>query len=66
MDGRDLTSMEYSRILLVLFKNQRFKIIYVDGVGPTNIKGDILGNKSQLDLRPFGVGAPAMGSKVMP
>jgi len=38
----------------------------VDGVGPTNISGDIPGKKSELDLRPFGVGVPAADHMVMP
>ena len=38
----------------------------VDGAGPTNMSGDLPGKKSQLDLRPFGVGVPAVGRKVIP
>jgi hypothetical protein len=37
----------------------------VDG-GPANMSGDLPGKKSQLDLRPFGVGVPAVGRTVMP
>ena len=32
----------------------------VDSVGPTNVLGDLPGKKSQLDLKLFGVGVPAM------
>ena len=38
----------------------------VDGARPTNMTGDLLGKKSQLDLRPFGVGVPTVGRMVMP
>ena len=38
----------------------------VDGARPANMSGDLLGKKSQLDLRPFGVGVPAVGHTVMP
>ncbi len=40
--------------------------INVDGAGPANMLGDLAGKKSQLDLKPFGVGVPAVGRKVMP
>ena len=40
--------------------------INVDIVGPANMSGDLLGKKSQLELRPFGVGVPTMGHMVMP
>jgi len=38
----------------------------IDGAGLANMSGDLPGNKSQLDLRPFGLGVPAVGSKSMP
>ena len=38
----------------------------IDGVGPTNMSGDLPGKKSQLDLRLFGVGVPTLGRTVMP
>jgi len=38
----------------------------VDGAGPTNMSGDFPDKKSQLDLRPFGVGVPAVGRTVVP
>jgi len=37
----------------------------VDGAGPTNMIGDLPGKKSQLDLKPFGVGVPVVGSRAM-
>lgn len=36
------------------------------GARPANMLGDLLGKKSQLDLKPFGVGVLAVGSMVMP
>lgn len=39
---------------------------HVDGVGPTNMSGNLPGKKSQLDLRPFGVGVPIVGRTVSP
>ena len=33
----------------------------VDSAGPANMSRDLLGKKSQLDLRPFGVGFPVVG-----
>ena len=38
----------------------------VDGVGPSNMSGDLPGKKSQLDLRSFSVGVPVVGCTVMP
>jgi len=38
----------------------------VNGSRPTNMSSDIPGKKSQLDFRPFGVGVPIVGSKVVP
>ena len=38
----------------------------VDGVRPTNMPGDLPGKKSQLDLKLFGVGVPAVGHTVSP
>ena len=38
----------------------------VDGAGVANMSGDLLGKKSQLDLRPFGVGVLVVGRMVMP
>jgi len=38
----------------------------VEGAGPTNMLVDLPSKKSQLDLRPFGVGVPAVGHTVMP
>jgi len=38
----------------------------VDVVGLANMSGDLFGKKSQLDLKPFGVGVPIVGSKSMP
>jgi len=37
-----------------------------DGVGPTNMSGGLPGKKFELDLRPFGVGVPAVGCMVFP
>ena len=39
---------------------------HVDGAGPANMSRHLPGNKSQLYLRPFGVGVPTVGRKVMP
>lgn len=33
---------------------------------PPKFQGDLPGKKSQLDLRPFGVGVPAVGHTVFP
>lgn len=33
---------------------------------PANIQFNLRGKNSQLDLRPFGVGVPAMGGNVVP
>jgi len=38
----------------------------VDGVGPTNMSVDLPSNKSQLYLRPFGVGVSTMCHTVSP
>jgi len=38
----------------------------VDSAGPANMLGDLLGKKSQLDLKLFGVGVPTVGSTVFP
>ena len=38
----------------------------VDGAGPTNMSEDLPSKKSQLDLRLFGVGVPAVGCMVSP
>lgn len=38
----------------------------VDGAGLANMLGDLLGKKSQLDLRSFGVGVLAVGRMVSP
>jgi len=38
----------------------------VDGAGPANMSRDLPDKKSQLDLRPFGVGVLAVGHMVMP
>ena len=38
----------------------------VDGAGPTNMLGDLLGKKSQLYLKPFGVGVLAVGCMLFP
>lgn len=40
--------------------------LYVDGVGPANMSGDLLGKKSQLDVRAFDVGVPVVGRTVSP
>ena len=40
--------------------------INVDGARPANMSGDLPSKKSQLDLRSFGVGVPAMGCMVSP
>jgi len=39
---------------------------YVDSVAPTNMLGDLLSKKSQLDLRLFGGGVLAVGCTVSP
>jgi len=36
------------------------------GAGPANMSGNLPGKKSQLDLRPFGVGVPALSRTVLP
>lgn len=38
----------------------------VDGDGPANMSGDLLGKKSQLDLKSFGVGVSIVGGTVSP
>jgi len=38
----------------------------VDGARPTNMLGDLPDKKSQLDLKPFGVGVLAVSSTVSP
>ena len=37
----------------------------IDGAGPANMSRDLPYKKSQLDLKPFGVGVPTMGSTVV-
>ena len=41
-------------------------LLCVDSVGPANMSRVLPSKKSQLDLRPFGVGVPIVGSKAMP
>jgi len=38
----------------------------VDDARPTNMLGDLPSKKSQLDLRPFGVGTSIVGSNAVP
>ena len=38
----------------------------MDDVGPANMSRDLPYKKSQLDLRPFGVGVRVVGSKDLP
>lgn len=38
----------------------------IDGVGPTNMSGDLPSKNSQLELKLFGLGVPPVGSKFMP
>ena len=39
--------------------------INVGGVGSANMSEDLPSKKSQLDLKPFGVGVPTIGGNVM-
>jgi len=38
----------------------------IDNVGPANMSGDLPDKKSQLDLKPFGVGVLEVGHMVLP